>query len=127
MIEQDAKYPDPERHLSYGTAGFRAKADLLERAAFRIGLFVSIRAKFAGNMGVMVTASHNHHEDNGVKIIESNGSMLVQEWEMIAEMIINSHDLEKSLKTFNELQIKGFPMRVDIFGTQAIPEPDEKA
>ena len=80
-----------------------------------------------GTMGVMVTASHNHHADNGVKIIEPNGDMLVQDWELIAELIINSEDIVKSLKNFNQLQIKGFPMRVDVFGSQAIPEPDQKA
>jgi phosphoacetylglucosamine mutase len=73
----------------------------MERAAFRVGLVVARRAKIVGNMGVMVTASHNHHEDNGVKIIEPDGSMLVQDWELIAEMLINSKDLETSLKTFN--------------------------
>ena len=101
VLEQDAKYPDPEKHLGYGTAGFRAHSSLLERAAYRVGLVVGMRAKVKGTCGVMVTASHNQHEDNGVKIIEPDGSMLVQDWELIAEMIINSQDLESSLKNIN--------------------------
>ena len=74
--EADAKYKEPEQILKYGTAGFRADADLLERAAFRVGLVVALRAKVVGTCGVMITASHNTHSDNGVKIIEPDGSML---------------------------------------------------
>lgn len=59
--EADALYKDPERILKYGTAGFRADSDLLERAAFRVGLVVALRAKVVGTCGVMITASHNAH------------------------------------------------------------------
>ena len=45
----------------------------------------------------MITASHNHHEDNGVKIVEPDGSMLVQDWEGFSELIVNSKDLRKTL------------------------------
>lgn len=79
--ELDDSYPDPNKRFSYGTAGFRDKADLLERAFFRVGLVVAIRAKQVGTCGVMITASHNSWEDNGVKIIEPDGSMLVSRWE----------------------------------------------
>ena len=41
----DRSYPHPNKIFSYGTAGFRDKADLLERAFFRVGLVVAIRAK----------------------------------------------------------------------------------
>lgn len=69
-----------------------------------MGLVVGMRAKqVASTMGVMVTASHNHHEDNGVKIIEPDGSMLVPDWEKIAELIVNSTDLKDTLHNFNML------------------------
>lgn len=43
--ELDNGYPKPSKNLSYGTAGFRDKASVLERAFFRVGLVVAIRAK----------------------------------------------------------------------------------
>ena len=62
--------------FKYGTAGFRADADELERVFFRVGLLAALKAKLTTRMGVMVTASHNPKEDNGVKIIEANGNIL---------------------------------------------------
>lgn len=47
----------------------------------------------------MVTASHNHHVDNGVKIVESDGSMLVGPWESFSELIVNSADLAETLRS----------------------------
>ena len=103
ILAADARYADPGKHLTYGTAGFRAKASLLNRASFRVGLVVAMRAKYLGNTcGVMVTASHNHHVDNGVKIIEPDGSMLVHKWEEIAEMLVNSQDLGGFIQAFSE-------------------------
>jgi phosphoacetylglucosamine mutase len=54
-----------------------------------VGLVVAIRAKQVGTCGVMITASHNMHDDNGVKIIEPDGSMLIQRWEGLSELIVN--------------------------------------
>ena len=121
VLENDGKYADPERKFPYGTAGFRTKAEFLERVAFRVGLVVAMRAKQVGTCGVMVTASHNHHEDNGVKIVEPDGSMLCTDWEKIAEMVVNSDNLENTLKCMNELQLRGFPTGSDIFGNNPIP------
>lgn len=45
----------------------------------------------------MITASHNKSEDNGVKIVEPNGSMLIGAWEHTAEVIVNSDNLQTSL------------------------------
>ena len=58
---------------------------MLTRASFRVGLVVGMRARGVGKCGVMVTASHNQHEDNGVKIVEPDGSMLVLDWEAFSE------------------------------------------
>lgn len=60
ICEADKQYPDPGKRLGYGTAGYRAKASLLNRCFFRVGLVVAMRARsVGGRCGVMVTASHN--------------------------------------------------------------------
>lgn len=37
-------------------------------------------------VGLMVTASHNPESDNGIKIVDPNGGMLSQDWEVYAEV-----------------------------------------
>ena len=64
----------------------------------------------------MVTAGHNHHADNGVKIIEPDGSMLVPEWEPFAELIVNSTDLRESLKNLSSLSIPDLMSAEELFG-----------
>lgn len=64
------------KKFGYGTAGFRTLGSDLERVCFRVGLLVGLRAKMTTLCGVMITASHNHKDDNGVKIVEQDGSML---------------------------------------------------
>ncbi len=91
-----------QKHLGYGTAGFRCHHSRLEgMAAFRISLFIAMRIKNTGAGGIMITASHNQHEDNGVKMIERDGTMLDPKWEDVATMIVNSHDLVQTVKDFN--------------------------
>lgn len=47
-----AAYPKPASFQpSYGTAGFRADASLLESTVFRCGLLIGLRAKAAGQVG----------------------------------------------------------------------------
>ena len=62
----EKEYPDPEVRLEYGVNGFRDVADKLERIAFRVGLFVAIRAKMKGTFGIMVTGGHREKEINGI-------------------------------------------------------------
>lgn len=83
IAEASAKYPPPaDFQPSYGTAGFRSDAKLLPATVFRCGLLVAARALTRGAAcGLMITASHNPEEDNGVKIVEPSGDMLVPEWE----------------------------------------------
>lgn len=72
----------------------------------------------------MITASHNGPEDNGVKIVEKDGSMLNAEWEEWAEIIVNSEDLKNSLLNLNELQLKGLPLGFDMFDLKPLPKKD---
>lgn len=57
-----------------------------------------IRARVKGShSGVMVTASHNPKQDNGLKIVERDGSMLEHSWEKLAEDLVNAPDLASFL------------------------------
>ena len=111
LSEQDAKYPVIEvvnaagekvpKYFGYGTAGFRTTAAHLERVCFRTGILCALRAKLTCLCGLMVTASHNPAVDNGVKIIENNGSMMDQSWEPLAEKLANAPDLRAFLEEFD--------------------------
>ena len=48
------------------------------------------------DLGIMITASHNKFEDNGLKIFDKNGNKLSDETELKIEKLMNS-SLEKSL------------------------------
>ena len=99
-MEADRTFEAAPKHLGYGTAGFRTNAEFLKQASFRVGLVVGMRARGLNNrMGVMITASHNQHLDNGMKIVEPDGSMLVPDWEAFAEKVVNSKDLAQTLRT----------------------------
>lgn len=76
---------------SYGTAGFRDDAGRLDTVMFATGIIACLRSVALGGkpVGVMITASHNPANDNGVKIVEPDGSMLVQAWESTATELAN--------------------------------------
>ncbi|OZC10386.1 phosphoglucomutase/phosphomannomutase, alpha/beta/alpha domain I [Onchocerca flexuosa] len=90
----------PTKKFSYGTAGFRTNAAYLPFVVFRVGYLAGIRARHLDQtIGIMITASHNPIEDNGVKIIDPMGGMLDATWENYANLIVNASDsefLEKS-------------------------------
>jgi len=84
-------YQKPEGLISYGTAGFRAKADALPSTVFRCGVLAALRALHTGaRTGLMVTASHNPEPDNGVKLADPSGGMLAMEWEDVANEMANA-------------------------------------
>lgn len=77
--------------LSYGTAGFRADASVLQSTVFRVGILAALRSlKTQSVIGLMITASHNKVSDNGVKVADPSGGMLTQEWEPFADAIANA-------------------------------------
>jgi phosphoacetylglucosamine mutase len=63
----------------------------------------------------MVTASHNPYEDNGVKIVEPDGSMLVQRWEQLAELIVNHDAISDLIEDLGTSTVKEWKLGVDIF------------
>jgi len=80
--------------ISYGTAGFRTKAELLDHVMYRMGLLAVIRswAKAGQSIGVMITASHNPECDNGVKLVDPAGEMLEFSWEGLASELAQAED-----------------------------------
>ncbi|SPN97137.1 probable phosphoacetylglucosamine mutase [Cephalotrichum gorgonifer] len=80
------------RLYTYGTAGFRMKADLLDGVTFRVGLLAALRSRKMSSkaIGVMITASHNPAADNGVKVVDPMGEMLEQDWEGLATKLVNA-------------------------------------
>ncbi|KAJ2850750.1 hypothetical protein IWW36_001645 [Coemansia brasiliensis] len=93
VVEYSAKHPKPANTtFSYGTAGFRTIGDTLESTLFRVGLLAALRSqsKQGKVIGVMITASHNHERDNGVKLVDPMGEMLQQSWESYCTQIANA-------------------------------------
>lgn len=78
--------------LSYGTAGFRADAGLLQSTVYRVGILAALRSLKMDSsvIGLMITASHNKESDNGVKIADPTGGMLSQHWEPFADALANA-------------------------------------
>ena len=52
--------------LKYGTSGFRFRVSIILSIAYKIGRAISGMEQ---NIGIMITASHNSHLDNGIKIV----------------------------------------------------------
>lgn len=68
------KKPDDNIIYSYGTAGFRTNHKLLDSVFFKVGILAYLRSlKTNKTIGIMVTASHNKINDNGVKLVDPDG------------------------------------------------------
>lgn len=81
----------PNSSIKYGTAGFRMNSDLLDDIVYKSGIFATILSSQNGNKctGIMITASHNPVQDNGVKIIGTEGTVLTPLEEELVEKMIN--------------------------------------
>uniref|UniRef100_A0A671WYD4 Phosphoacetylglucosamine mutase n=1 Tax=Sparus aurata TaxID=8175 RepID=A0A671WYD4_SPAAU len=101
VSKQSGLHPKPAGLvLQYGTAGFRTNAKDLDHVMFRMGLLATLRSKKTkATIGVMVTASHNPEEDNGVKLVDPMGEMVTPTWEGYATQLANAE--QEDLLTAN--------------------------
>lgn len=104
ILEASSQRPKPETfNPSYGTAGFRSKAHLLPSTVFRCGILMALRSLQTKKItGICITASHNPAPDNGVKLVEPSGEMLLQEYEPLADQMANAESPEKLLSIVKE-------------------------
>ncbi|KAL1958217.1 hypothetical protein VTO42DRAFT_4725 [Malbranchea cinnamomea] len=114
IVDAAAAYVKPEgKVFEYGTAGFRMKSDLLNTVVFSVGLLAGLRSrKLNGQyIGVMITASHNPADDNGVKLVDPMGEMLEAEWEVYATKLANT-PLDKLGDVYEQL-VKEIDIKTD--------------
>lgn len=64
--------------------------------AYRVGILAALLSLHEGGkwIGVMITASHNPIDDNGVKLVDPQGEMIVGEWESLASELANLPESE---------------------------------
>ncbi|XP_028996313.1 phosphoacetylglucosamine mutase isoform X2 [Betta splendens] len=119
VLRQSSLHPKPAGLvLQYGTAGFRTNAKHLDHIMFRMGLLATLRSKKTkATIGVMVTASHNPEEDNGVKLVDPMGEMVTQAWEGYATLLANAEqqDVLTSLKEIIEKEAVNMSQEANVF------------
>ncbi|KAJ4002359.1 phosphoacetylglucosamine mutase [Lentinula boryana] len=100
------QHPKPSNILfQYGTAGFRTLGSTLDSVLFRVGIIAALRSKKLDGktIGVMVTASHNPEEDNGVKLVDPRGEMLEAAWEGHSTTISNAPTSDALIEALESL------------------------
>lgn len=76
--------------IKYGTSGFRRHHSIILNISEKIGLAIAQLVYYKKeSFGIMITASHNHHADNGVKIMDQFGNMVTEDIENYMERYIN--------------------------------------
>ena len=124
ILEAERDYNHLTKRVEYGLNGFRENASCLERIAFRVGLYVAIRAKMKGTYGIMITGGHRDVNINGIKIIEPDGSNLPTEQHEMCDLFVNTVDIAFSVKNLNELTMKHWPMGQNLFAANQVPQLD---
>ncbi|XP_065003706.1 phosphoacetylglucosamine mutase-like isoform X1 [Musa acuminata AAA Group] len=99
LLDSASRFPLPHgARFSYGTAGFRSEGSILASTVYRAGVLAALRSLKTGSaIGLMITASHNLVSDNGVKIADPDGGMMIQRWEPFADALANAPDSEHLL------------------------------
>lgn len=100
LNEYDSKIKTIDKVFNYGTSGFRYNEKELDKVTFRVSFVTCLLSQVnqGAPMGIMITASHNKHTDNGIKIAGVNGEGISYEWEQIYTRIVNSKNLINDIK-----------------------------
>lgn len=64
---------------------------------FRSGVCAALLSLDKTLAGIMITASHNPACDNGVKLVDSNGSILPKFWEERCSELVNSKNFYEDI------------------------------
>lgn len=105
LLKQAEAFPKPSGFKpDYGTAGFRTEASLLSSTVFRCAVLMAARARVTGKTtGLMITASHNPVQDNGVKLVDPGGEMLALSWEARATNMAQADTAEAFVAAVQDL------------------------
>ncbi|CCW65399.1 unnamed protein product [Phytomonas sp. EM1] len=112
----DTHYPLVHtKELDYGTSGIRTKGAVLPPVSARLVFIAVLRAWSCGlnstnefvqqrgsRIGFIITASHNPSDDNGFKIIDSDGGMLESTWEVWCKKAANAKSGNDLIKVLEE-------------------------
>nr|CCA21746.1 phosphoacetylglucosamine mutase putative [Albugo laibachii Nc14] len=108
LVEEINKFGKPsaiEKELRYGTSGFRCDASLLDAAVHRMGMLAILRSKKEEKItGLMITASHNPANDNGIKLIDPHGDLMTSSWEDYANRLANAA-IDKVLEILDHIVV----------------------
>lgn len=78
----------------YGTSGYRTHPDILPYGRTALVAYMRSSTLAGKHIGILITASHNPAQDNGIKLIDHTGEMFDTTWEIITDKIVNSPDKE---------------------------------
>jgi len=96
-----------ERAVLLNATHVRSRGNVLDSVLFRVGIIAGLRSKkFDGKtIGVMVTASHNPEQDNGVKLVDPRGEMLETSWETHVTTLANAPSTAEFIELLNSFVV----------------------